>query len=103
MSTFENIIEEMQAVHAKKAHDYAGGSDYGNFLECERAGISAEAGIVTRMSDKWTRLMNLWSRNGEAAVVDENIDDTVLDLANYAVILLAYRRDQKMISESKRV
>ena len=38
------------------------------------------------MCDKINRINNLISKNVEPTVIDENIDDTYLDLFNYAVL-----------------
>lgn len=43
-----------------------------------------------RLEDKLQRVKNL-VRNGSAAVNDESIDDTLLDLANYAIMTLIER------------
>ena len=43
-----------------------------------------------RLEDKLQRVKNL-VRNGGAAVNDESIDDTLLDLANYAIMTLIER------------
>lgn len=43
-----------------------------------------------RLEDKLQRVKNL-VRNGSAAVKDESIDDTLLDLANYAIMTLIER------------
>ena len=41
-------------------------------------------GILVRMGDKINRIDNL--KNNKPEVVDENIDDTFLDLFNYSVL-----------------
>lgn len=46
-------------------------------------------GIVIRMSDKMERLINLIELKKDPAV-DETIEDTLFDLAGYAVIGLMY-------------
>lgn len=39
-----------------------------------------------RLSDKFNRLENLML-NGECEITDESIKDTLIDLANYAIML----------------
>ena len=91
---FDEILDEMKKIHDAKRHDYAGVDPLGNFRECERAGIPMQDGILARLGDKYTRINNLYKRGGEAAVAFESIEDTLLDLANYSVILLsAIRRE----------
>lgn len=73
----------------RKNADYAGSADpFLNFKLSEHLGIPAEKAIVVRMGDKLQRIANLLER--EAQVKDESVDDTLKDLANYSLILLAY-------------
>jgi hypothetical protein len=63
-----------------------------NFRMCEHVGLcSTEAGIVVRMLDKVTRVGQLLSPGKIAQVKDESVEDTLLDVINYSVLLLAYR------------
>jgi hypothetical protein len=80
---------EALAIIEKKNKDYASEADaFGNILACEKQGIcSAEQGVLVRSLDKISRITNLLS--AEAAVEDESIDDTILDLINYFAILRA--------------
>lgn len=83
----------LDIMHAKN-DDYADADNskdpFANFRLCERMGIcSTERGILTRMSDKMQRLVNILDR--PMKVMDEAIDDTLQDLANYAIILKVYR------------
>ena len=78
----------------KKNQDYAGDNDpFMNFKNSECIGVDVQRGILVRMMDKVTRISNLLEK--EAAVVDESIDDTIMDLCNYAAILKAYREHDK--------
>jgi hypothetical protein len=73
----------------KKNTDYAGNGDpYENFHRAaDFAGVSVEESILVRLGDKLARLKNLLTRNGERAVLNESIEDTLLDIINYFVIL----------------
>ena len=51
----------------------------------------AQTGILVRMGDKFSRLANLYTKE-EVSVKDESFDDTLIDLMNYACILLSYRK-----------
>lgn len=44
--------------------------------------------MLVRMHDKMGRLDNLLGKNQTAEVTDERVEDTLLDLANYALITL---------------
>ena len=51
------------------------------------------AGVLVRISDKALRLQNLEGK--EALVVDENVDDTLMDIAGYALLGLLKERSKK--------
>lgn len=54
-----------------------------------------EMGVEVRMSDKWSRLTNLLKHEGANDAgphVRESIEDTLLDLSNYALILYVMRK-----------
>lgn len=82
----------------RKNHDYAGDSDpFQNFRAAEALGISAEQGILVRMSDKMARIANLLKMKDceqedarGSLVTEESIEDTLIDLMNYSNILVAY-------------
>lgn len=84
---FMNVTEEMIQTFIKKNHDY--GNSYFDDLEDEKDLGPARYAI----GNKFRRFKQL-SLNGDA-MVDESIDDTLLDLANYAVMTLVYRRLHK--------
>ena len=90
---FDAILKQMGEIHDKKRQDYASNNDpLGNFREAEKLGISPLQSIMIRLTDKYTRACNLVRKNGNAAVKNESLADTLLDLANYSVLaLLAYR------------
>jgi hypothetical protein len=80
-----------------KSADYAGDSDpFRNFRGVEQLGLcSVETGILTRMSDKFSRICNLLGNNRVAHVRDESVEDTLRDLITYSAILLAYLDTKK--------
>lgn len=49
-------------------------------------------GVLVRMSDKYARLRNLYVNGAGGDVRDESVEDTLMDIANYAIIMLAWRR-----------
>jgi hypothetical protein len=90
LENFATITEEMLALTTKKSNDYASDDDpFRNFR------AFGELGILVRMSDKFARLRTALYDRKDMAVSDETVEDTVLDLATYAVLLLAYRRGAK--------
>jgi len=86
----EKIIDEflmkMKDLLIKKGHDYSGLEDtLKNFKINEDIGISAELSIFIRLGDKYMRLKNFFKQ--KELKVDEKIEDTLVDLANYAALL----------------
>lgn len=83
---FMDITTNMSKTYAAKNHDY------GNSFEqsCDKFGIIA--GIV-RMGDKMNRIESLAIKQAE--VKDESIKDTLLDLANYAIMTVMWLNDKK--------
>ena len=72
------VCEEINDLYARKNHDY-GDSFHQTFVE----EVMAMARI--RLGDKFNRFKTL-SRGGEQKVNDESIRDTLIDLANYAIM-----------------
>ena len=83
---FEELLEDMKEIHDKKRHDYANEDDiFANFSHSELAGIPSWKGTAIRLGDKFSRLME-FAKKETLEVKDESIKDTLLDLANYALI-----------------
>ena len=72
------ICDEINELYAKKNHDY-GDSFAPSFRE------EGMAMVRIRLGDKFNRLKAL-TRGGEQKVADESIRDTLIDLANYAIM-----------------
>ena len=77
-----SICEDLNEIYARKNHDY--GDSFGKGY--------AEYGMVMaviRLEDKLNRLKSLIK--AEALVKDESINDTLMDLANYAIMTVIER------------
>lgn len=85
------ICEELNSLYERKNHDY-GDSFHRTFLE-EGLAVSR-----IRLSDKLSRLKTLTTK-GERAVLDETIEDTLLDLANYAIMTVMELKDEGEVYE----
>jgi hypothetical protein len=87
------VVKKMNDIVKVKNTDYSGGGDsdaFNNFTMVEKKGVcSTEAGFLVRMEDKMMRINNL-IKNGGAAVKDESIRDTLMDLANYSILMMGY-------------
>jgi hypothetical protein len=93
----QTCVEKMTAITKAKNADYTGiGSDpFANFTRVEALGIcSTEQGFLTRMMDKFCRL-NSFAQKGVLEVKDESVEDTLLDLANYAILMAGYIRSKR--------
>ena len=94
---FYELLEEMARIHSIKNQDYGDGNPLGNFMESEGLGIPAFQGILVRMSDKWSRIKSLVKKERMLGKVkDESIEDTLIDLANYAILAIVIRRETQM-------
>lgn len=79
------ICRELNTIYKAKNQDY--GDSFGKSYK--------EYGLTMaciRLEDKLNRLKAL-SKNGQAEVKDESIEDTLLDLANYAIMTVIEMKD----------
>ena len=79
---FRDITEKMRETFLKKNHDY-GNSFHETWDEFGDKGIIT---ALTQISHKYHRLMNIGL--GTKPLVDESIDDTLLDMANYCILTI---------------
>ncbi len=92
---FYELLKKMGDVHSAKNHDYAGAHNpLYNFKSVERISMLPSLGIFVRMFDKWSRLENFITSRGELHVKDEVIADTLIDLANYALLMLILMEEE---------
>lgn len=85
---FAKVVKQMTELYAEKNHDYGNSFDKGMNV------IGLPYG-VGRLYDKMNRIIELM--NNEAEVKDETMEDTVLDLACYAVMLYKFITNSKAI------
>ena len=93
----KSMTQRMEQIAKSKNHDYSGFDDspFANFMVVEKIGIaSTEQGFLTRMMDKISRV-NSFVKQGTLNVADEKIEDTLMDLANYAILMAGYLRSKK--------
>ena len=79
---FMSITQNMAKTYAAKNHDY--GNSFEESLDEE--GLAASR---IRMGDKWNRYKTL-SKTKDIEVKDESIKDTLLDMANYAIMTVMW-------------
>ena len=75
----KGICEELNKLYEAKNHDYGD-----SFAKLRKEIPSA---ILVRAHDKYSRLKTLKSGN-DARIKNENIRDTLIDLANYCIMEL---------------
>lgn len=97
---FFELTREMDIIHEAKNTGYATQEDpLSNFKMCEHFNcpncgmkIPAWLGALIRMSDKWSRLIQLVN-NPNADKVGETIADTLGDLAGYDLVVRILREE----------
>lgn len=94
----QDLTSKSHVLMDQKNQDYAGSSGaqpFANFERVEALGIcSTEKGFLVRLTDKISRLSS-FAEAGSFAVADESLEDTVVDIINYAVLILAYNAAKK--------
>jgi hypothetical protein len=98
---FDTLINKMKTIHDKKCHDYAQTTDrFSNFRLSELSGIPAWHGILIRLGDKYSRLCE-YAKKGSFDVDDEGLEDTFIDMANYALLGLMAYNDMRRKQDAK--
>ena len=83
---FTELTKKMAETYAKKNHDYGNSFD----KSLDKFGLVAS---VVRIGDKMNRIESLAQK--KAMVEDESIKDTLLDMANYAIMTVMWMDNQK--------
>ena len=99
-----DFADKAYKLFCKKQHDY-GDSNIRLGLDLSSSSSEsyannrlAQLGVVIRMNDKIQRLLNIHKKsifNGEElSVSDESIEDTCIDIMNYANMLIVLKNDK---------
>lgn len=89
----DSILNEIKQLHNRKNADY--GDSFDKTLD--EFGLVASA---TRMSDKFNRFKSLIKN--PAQVSDEKIEDTLIDLASYAMMTIKWMRQNGVFGNDTR-
>lgn len=81
MITFSDITKDMAELYERK------NKDYGNSFDKTLNEFGIVAGLI-RLNDKMNRVKSIY--NKDVSVKDESLEDTLIDLANYAVMTLMW-------------
>jgi len=94
LKIFRDITNDMYETAVKKNADYSWDVAFKNFELVEVLGITDVATwLLVRQSDKVSRITNLLQRKFQGVanqVKDESITDSLVDLANYCILLKIY-------------
>lgn len=92
---YRALLDQMWEVHCKKAADYGNG-EQGDFLANLRAseafGLPAWLGAMIRLNDKVVRLQAYAKKR---TLANEGVEDSLIDLAAYALLTLILHREAK--------
>lgn len=92
---YMEVIEKLKNTFLKKNHDY-GSSVKKNYDKFESYGKNEGLKYVFgRIAEKHDRLENLIYGNHTNQVTDESIEDTLLDMANYAILAAVSIQEHK--------
>lgn len=96
--SFRDIQDKLVKIYAKKNHDYGDSFNEG----CNELGVGY---AFSRIFDKTKRFQTLakgiMNNNLSIEVQDETMEDTIMDLANYCMMYLAWRDKHISIGEIK--
>ena len=84
---FDGICSDLMALHARKNKDY-GNAAHESYKEF---GLIS---YVIRLNDKMKRLKSLTKPGAEISVKGESIEDTLMDLAAYAIMAIESLRNE---------
>lgn len=87
VNAFEDVTLELRSIYDAKNRDY--GDSFSKSFEEEGMAM-----VRIRLGDKFNRLKNL-TRGAEQQVKDESVRDTLMDLANYAIMTVMELDKQK--------
>lgn len=97
---FHAILEQLGSLHDRKQEDYgAEGDPFANIRASEKWGIPSWVGALVRLNDKVHRLQQFAIKG---SLANESAEDSMLDIAVYAVIaLLLYREESQAAMEAE--
>lgn len=91
---FTGITEKMKSILLSKGNDYANSDRLSNFkLSGKICGLNAELNCLSLIATKVARLGVLLNTSSKPN--NESIQDSILDLANYALLLSMILEDNQ--------
>ena len=86
-------MEKLHSVYVKKNSDY--GDSFSKSLN-----KYGEVAAMVRIEDKKNRLDSLFGKENDRMVVNESLNDTIEDIANYFIMWRAWRQRQRAFAET---
>ena len=99
LGIYQYILSNLEDTYKKKNSDY--GNSVGDTYE-----KFGDISFLTRITDKYNRILSLADKGECSEVKDEALEDTILDLANYCLLWLVereYAGQQKKVKPTKDV
>ena len=99
LGIYQCIISNLEDTYKRKNSDY--GNSVGDTYE-----KFGDISFLTRITDKYNRILSLADKGECGEVKDEALEDTILDLANYCLLWLVereYAAQQKEVKPTKDV
>ena len=88
---FCGLLDEMRALHLRKAADYGTDDDpLANLRQSADFGVAPWLATAVRFNDKVTRLKTFAQKG---TLCNEGVEDTLLDMATYALLILLLFRE----------
>lgn len=84
----EDLLKQMHDLYIRKNHDY-GDSVHDTYV---KYGLTS---FLVRMEDKLNRVRTLDKNRENVKISDEKIEDTLIDLANYAILAVIEEKIKK--------
>ena len=84
LGIYQYILSNLEDTYKKKNSDY--GNSVGDTYE-----KFGDISFLTRITDKYNRILSLADKGECGEVKDEALEDTILDLANYCLLWLVER------------
>lgn len=84
LGIYQHIISNLEDTYKRKNSDY--GNSVGDTYE-----KFGDISFLTRITDKYNRILSLADKEECGEVKDEALEDTILDLANYCLLWLVER------------
>ena len=98
---FHKLAEEMVQLHDRKQSDYGNPADpFANITASREFGVEPWIGGLIRLNDKVTRL-KAFARKGSLA--NESVEDSLMDIAVYALASLVLYREEEGESDGSSV